>query len=207
MENRLDQILVVDLEATCWPGDPPPGQQSEIIEIGVCTLDVHSLEHLQARSILVRPVRSQVSDYCTALTTLTPADVARGVSLREACRILREEHAAGERSWASFGDYDRKKLERECRAKRVAYPFGDTHLNVKNLFALVHRLDHEVELDTVLSLLGWAMEGTYHRGDADAWNIARVLAHLLGQARAGAQGSATGRAQDLGPEDHHPSSR
>ena len=183
MENRLDQILVIDLESTCWSGEPPAGQQSEIIEIGLCTLDVHSLQRLETRSILVRPERSQVSEYCTSLTTLTPADVARGTSLREACRILREEYAAEERLWASFGDYDRKKFERECNAKEVAYPFGDAHLNVKNLFAVVYRLHHEVELDQVLSILGWRMEGTYHRGDADAWNIARVLGHILQRAR------------------------
>lgn len=183
MENKLDQIIVIDLEASCWPGDPPPGQRSEIIEIGLCTLDVQSLRRLETRSILIRPEHSEISDYCTALTTLTPTDVARGISLRDACGILREEYAAEERLWASFGDYDRKKLERECRAKRVAYPFGDTHLNVKNLFAIVHRLPQEVELDQVLGMLGWAMEGTYHRGDADAWNIARVLGHILGRAR------------------------
>lgn len=183
MENRLDQILVVDLEATCWPGDPPPGQQAEIIEIGVCTLDIDSLRRLETRSILVRPEHSQVSEHCTALTTLTAADVARGLSLGEACRILRDEYAAEDRLWASFGDYDRKKLERECHAKGVAYPFGDAHLNVKNLFAVVYRLPQEVELDQVLAILGWPMEGTYHRGDADAWNIARVLAHILERAR------------------------
>jgi len=186
MENRLDQILVVDVESTCWRGKPPPGQQPEIIEIGLCLLDVDSLQRLETRSIIVRPERSEVSEYCTELTTLTPADVAGGVSLREACRILRDEYAADERLWASFGDYDRKKFERECHNKGVAYPFGDTHLNVKNLFAIVHGLSREVELDAVLAILGWQMEGTYHRGDSDAWNIARVLAHILQRARNGA---------------------
>lgn len=192
MENRLDQILVIDLETTCWRGDPPAGQQSEIIEIGLCRLDVDSLQRLDTRSIIVRPEESEVSEFCTELTTLTPVDVARGISLREACRILHEEYAAEERLWASFGDYDRKKLERECRSKAVAYPFGDTHLNVKNLFAVVHRLPQEVELDEVLAMLGWQMEGTYHRGDSDAWNIARVLGHILERARS----TATQRARN-----------
>ncbi len=30
MARKLDQILVVDVEATCWEGQPPPGQESEI---------------------------------------------------------------------------------------------------------------------------------------------------------------------------------
>ncbi len=40
MAKRLDQILVVDLEAIYWPGEPPLGQESEVIEIGLCTLGV-----------------------------------------------------------------------------------------------------------------------------------------------------------------------
>lgn len=34
MARKLDRILVVDVEATCWEGDPPPGQISAIIEKG-----------------------------------------------------------------------------------------------------------------------------------------------------------------------------
>ena len=30
MARNLDRILVMDVEATCWEGDPPPGQISEI---------------------------------------------------------------------------------------------------------------------------------------------------------------------------------
>ena len=43
MARKLDQILVIDVEATCWEGNPPPGQTSEIIEIGLCVLDVPTL--------------------------------------------------------------------------------------------------------------------------------------------------------------------
>ena len=183
MENRLDSILVIDIEATCWAGEPPPGQQSEIIEIGICLLDVDTLQRTARASLIVRPELSTVSDHCTELTTLTQADVDAGMSLRQACHILQEEYHSSERLWASYGDYDRKKFERECRARGVAYPFGDAHLNVKNLYAIVHQLPREVALDLAFNLLGWPLEGTYHRGDADAWNIARLLGHMLARAR------------------------
>jgi len=29
MARKLDRMLVVDVEATCWEGDPPPGQISK----------------------------------------------------------------------------------------------------------------------------------------------------------------------------------
>jgi inhibitor of KinA sporulation pathway (predicted exonuclease) len=184
MENRLDSILVIDIESTCWAGEPPPDQRSEIIEVGLCLLDVATARRTSRASLIVRPESSTVSEHCRALTTLTQADVKAGMSLREACHILREEYHSSERLWASYGDYDRKKFERECRDKGIAYPFGDAHLNVKNLFAIVHRLPREVELVQAMNLLGWTLEGTYHRGDADAWNIARLLGDMLSRTRA-----------------------
>jgi inhibitor of KinA sporulation pathway (predicted exonuclease) len=107
MARRLDRILVVDVESTCWEDEPLAGQMSEIIEIGLCVVDVAALERVERRSILVRPACSTVSAYCTQLTTLTQADVDAGVPLTEACRVLADEYRSRERPFASFGDYDR----------------------------------------------------------------------------------------------------
>lgn len=71
MAKRLDQMLVIDVEATCWEHGPPVGEESEIIELGLCPLDLATGERLHTRSILVRPERSTVSAVCTQLTTLT----------------------------------------------------------------------------------------------------------------------------------------
>jgi inhibitor of KinA sporulation pathway (predicted exonuclease) len=183
MAKKLDQILVVDLEATCWPGDPPEGQESDIIEIGLCALDVATGYRLEKASIVVRPERSTISEYCTALTTLTQEEVNQGISFREACSLLRTRYASRERLWASFGDYDRLMFERESKTHGVEYPFGKGHINVKSLFAVVQGLDQELPLDEAMEWLGFALEGHHHRGEDDAWNIARILGHILLQAR------------------------
>src|SRR5689334_6339207 len=75
MAKLFDQVLVIDIESTCWQGPPPRGQLSEIIEIGLCAVDLRTLERLEKRSIMVKPVRSRVSEFCTSLTTLTNDDV------------------------------------------------------------------------------------------------------------------------------------
>ncbi len=72
MARSLDVILVVDLESTCWKGSPPPDQTSEIIEIGLCTIDLNTLTRTEKRSFLVKPVQSEISDFCSELTTLIP---------------------------------------------------------------------------------------------------------------------------------------
>ncbi len=179
MTKLLDRIIVVDVEATCWEGAPPPGEVSEIIEIGICPLDVAAGRPLERRSLLVRPEQSRVSPFCTALTTLTQAQVDAGMSFGDACAILAEEYGSRDRAWASYGEYDRAQFERQCRAQGIAYPFGPTHLNVKTLVAIALALPREVGMARALALLGLPLEGTHHRGSDDAWNIARILATLF----------------------------
>lgn len=55
MAKTLDKILVVDVEAKCWDGSTPDGMENDIIEIGVCLLDVHTGELSANRGILVTP--------------------------------------------------------------------------------------------------------------------------------------------------------
>ena len=179
MAKLLDQLLVIDVEATCWEGATPAGQENEIIEIGVCTIDVRQRRRVERESILVRPQRSQVSAFCTQLTTLTQADVDQGIPFAEACQLLRKKYQCDRRTWASYGDYDRNQFDRQCRSFGVKYPFSTTHLNVKNLFALCRGLGHEVGMSAALEILSLPLEGTHHRGGDDAWNIAAVLLALL----------------------------
>ena len=72
MAKLLDKIVVVDIEATCWEGKLPEGMISDIIEVGVCLLDVETGEITDNRGILVKPERSTISPFCTELTTITP---------------------------------------------------------------------------------------------------------------------------------------
>lgn len=183
MAARLDKIVVVDVESTCWEGYPPPGEISEIIEIGVCTVDSTTLQRADRRCILVQPQRSRVGSFCTRLTTLTQEQVDRGVPLAEGIRILMEEYLSHERLLASWGDYDRNQFQRNCRTFDLTYPFGPTHLNVKNLFALSLGLGKEVDIDEAFARYGLPLEGVHHRGVDDAWNIAHVLTLLLKRLR------------------------
>ena len=135
MARSLDVILVVDVESTCWEGAPPPGQASEIIEVGLCPLNLRTLERTEKRSILVKPVQSKISEFCTNLTTLTPDMFAEAGSLADAVKVLKKQFDSKDRLWASWGDYDRRQFERVCKDQNVGYPFGPSHLNVKSLFA------------------------------------------------------------------------
>lgn len=179
MAKSLDTILVIDIESTCWDGEPPNDETTEIIEVGLCTVDVKSLTRRKKRSILIKPIQSQISNYCTQLTTLTPDMFHDAGSLEDATRILRNELQSKNRLWASWGDYDRRQFERACAKQNVDYPFGPSHLNVKSLFAVTTGSNREMGLDAAFRHLNLTMEGTHHRGDDDAWNIADILYRLL----------------------------
>ncbi|HEY9649490.1 MAG TPA: 3'-5' exonuclease [Coleofasciculaceae cyanobacterium] len=183
MAKRLDQILVIDIESTCWETAIPDGQKSEIIEIGICTLDIASGQRLGKDGILVKPEQSQVSEFCTQLTTLTQEQVEGGIPFDQACSLLKKNYLSKERVWASYGDYDRRQFERQCQSLNISYPFGTRHLNVKTLLAMIYALPQEVGMEKALELLNLPLEGTHHRGVDDAWNIAGILSKLLLRAR------------------------
>lgn len=172
-------LNVVDVEATCWDGDPPPGQHNEIIEIGLTVVDLAAGRRLGRHGILVRPRRSRVSPFCTELTGLTQAEVDTGLTFAQACRLLATEHEAGVRPWASWGDYDRHQFTRQCGATGVEYPFGARHTNAKLVFTESHGLRKRPGMAGALTIAGLELEGRHHRGEDDAWNIAALVLHLV----------------------------
>ena len=141
MPKKLDHIVVIDLEATCWDGPPTAGETSEIIEIGLCPLELSTGRRLAKRSILLKPTRSRVSEFCTRLTTLTPQQVSAGITFTESCEILRRDYQSRDRVWASFGDYDRTMFQQQCQA--TGFRTRSAQLNVKTLFAVARGLPHE----------------------------------------------------------------
>jgi inhibitor of KinA sporulation pathway (predicted exonuclease) len=184
LAGKLDKIIVVDIEATCWEGNRvPKGMEKEIIEIGICLLDTRSGERSDKEAILVRPERSTVSRFCTQLTTLTQEQVDGGIKFAKALRHIKKKYRTKDRAWASYGDFDRKQFRRQCESFGLPYPFGPTHLNVKTLFALFFGLPHEVGLPHALRELDLALEGTHHRGVDDAWNTAAILERILSNGR------------------------
>ena len=179
MDPANTLLNVVDVEATCWDGQPPAGAVNEIIEIGLTVVDLAARERIAKHRILVRPRRSRVSEFCTELTGLTQAEVDTGVEFAEACRILTAEHRADSRPWASWGDYDRKQFERQCKATGTRYPFGSRHTNVKLRFTEARVLKRRPGMAEALDIAGLPLEGRHHSGADDAWNIAALVLGLV----------------------------
>lgn len=188
MPRLLDpQVLVIDVESTCWEEPEKPGRNefSEIIEIGIAVVDIKKMMIVQNDSIMVRPQSSRISKFCTQLTTLTQEQVDKGITFQEAMKKLQKDYESADRTFVSWGDYDRKMFERNCKDYSVKYPFGPRHMNLKNAFTMLHGLDREPGMDGALDHLGLKLIGTHHRGVDDAKNIAQIFIETLGRFRHG----------------------
>jgi inhibitor of KinA sporulation pathway (predicted exonuclease) len=180
MSEKREHMLVVDLEATCWRGHPPKGMMHEIIEIGLVVLDSGTKEILDRDSLIIKPEYSEISTFCTELTTLTPEFVdSHGIKFSEACEILKEKYRSHKRIWGSWGNYDRNQMHKDCHNKNVKYPFSDLHYNLKPLFSFAMGINRELGVSSALEYMEMPFEGTQHRGVDDAVNIGRLVEKMF----------------------------
>lgn len=171
-----NKVVVIDLEATCWKGKAPENEINEIIEIGICELDVSTGDINKVKSVLVQPVTSKISQFCTELTTITQELIdTEGTSLKEAFEYIQQNYDLDNCTWASYGYYDYNMLEKESKHKGLRNLFSKNHINVKKLFQEKFKLKDGVGMAKALQMLNIPLEGTHHRGVDDAKNIAKIL--------------------------------
>jgi inhibitor of KinA sporulation pathway (predicted exonuclease) len=174
--KHTDKIIIIDLEATCWQGPVPEGQENEIIEIGLAVLDTADGSISKNQGILIWPQRSKVSPFCTELTTITQDLLDKnGISFEDAIDKLVEEYNPDLYTWASYGQYDLNMLRKQCKSFGAPYPMGEGHINVKTWFPEQYGLQKPTGMNGALHMLNIPLEGTHHRGVDDAKNIAKIL--------------------------------
>ncbi len=180
-QKRLfDGILVVDLEATCWEKQPPEGQFNDIIEIGICCIDILTKQVYPPRSQYVIPTTSQLSDFCIGLTKITQEQLdLYGRPFPQVCHSVMENYKSRNRAWVSWGNYDRTQTQRQCLRENVPFPFGDTHWNMKDLYTIKNGLSTGIGLQAALNKEKMEFIGQPHSGRDDAYNVARLFTKLV----------------------------
>lgn len=183
MGTKLDKVVVIDLEATCWDTNKgeevPEGCRREIIEIGIVLLNMETGKIELSDSIVVKPTQSWVSPYCTQLTGWTQEAVNKGIPFDNALNILKKKYGIKNRVWCSWGDYDRSQFQKQCGWDDIKYPFSLTHINVKTLHGLMKGLSKGIGLGKAIAGYGWEFEGRAHNGLDDAKNVAKIFYKLM----------------------------
>lgn len=179
-----DYIIVVDLEALCWKGKPL--SFPEIIEIGVCKLNTETLGIHQKTSYLIKPQFGTVSDFCTELTTITQEMLDKdGIPFADAVNRLRKDFGTRNRQWASFGEFDKIRFKQQCQLFDIDYPFSDMHRNVKDEYQMMRKWTKGKSVKYICDELNIPFEGTFHRGDDDAFHIAKIMKAMIEMQRCG----------------------
>lgn len=174
---KSDKVIVVDLETTCSKGQFE-SFQNEIIEIGMCVVDMKKMIVEKNVSLYVKPQRSEVTDFCTQLTGITPEDVKDGLPLAEAADLLIKEFQSNEYMWASWGDFDRLIVNREAKHYKARFPFNRQHLNLKAMFGVIYGTDELLSLDAAAKFSNQPFQGEHHRGVDDARTAATLLINM-----------------------------
>lgn len=180
--SRDKKILVVDLECSCWMGRPPMGMRQEVIEIGLCVVNVAGKSIIHRQNIIVRPANSDISGFCTEITGLTNEVVnsADAVPFKLAHKMVRdmsEQHQAS--IMASWGPNDRGYMKSDCEFHGMDYPFPDEGMNVQKAFRKAMKMKHDMSVNKAIELLGLQFEGKQHRAGDDAYNTAVILSHII----------------------------
>lgn len=171
---RKDRILIIDFELTCWEGDPPLGQQPEIIEIGLVEVDIASLTIIRSHSYLVRPELSEVSDYCERLTGHSAAKLRKqGQTLNSVAAQLVKKMGSSSKAWFAWGS-DRQAIMRDCQAKSVENPFSEAFHDLGQQFTFMAGANSAIGLTKAMRMMGLEREGRVHSGVDDALDTARA---------------------------------
>ncbi len=176
------QLVVFDLEATCWEPEEP--ERVEILEIGAVKLKAvpgcGEGEAAAEFSEVVRPVVTPaLSAFCLGLIPIGQADADAADPFPAVFgRFL--EWIGDEAFWlGSWGSFDRTQLQAECKRHGLALPPGFAgYLDLRREFA---RWKHvrPPGLRAALEQSGLAVEGTQHRALDDARNLTRLARTLL----------------------------
>ena len=173
-------IVVIDLEATCWKNDRQP-ERMEIIEIGAVKLDGKSLKIIDEFSSFVRPIDNPIlSDFCRELTSIRQCDVDKAEDFNTVFARFLEWIGEASYQIVSWGEYDLKQLTRDCKRHGISFPnkFRNKHINIKQLFAKQRGI-RPCGLGQAIRMVGLIFEGTHHRAIYDARNIMRIAQLIL----------------------------
>ncbi len=182
MTFNCDRIVIFDLEATCWEGRENFHKYREVIALGACILDLKTLEISSKFNVVCKPIRSEISDYCTRITGITKEQAENGEDFGDMCKSVMKELNSKSIPCAAWGNDD-EKMYSECREKQCRYPFSNEYLNISLLYSLVMGKPYNNGLERSLAELGIKFVGEKHDPFWDAYNAAIVLKHIVEKCR------------------------
>lgn len=179
MSIDTTRIIVAAVKSTCWK-DKPNHKNSEVIEFGACLLDIKTDNIEYKIETLVQPKFSRIARYCTERTGISQYEVEeKGMPFLEMCALIKEKFDTTKYAWASYGDFARMLIQRQCSKLGIWSPLGKTYINIKYLFALANRFEEQVGLFKALEITNLKFMGEQQRALDESINAAHLLYRTL----------------------------
>jgi inhibitor of KinA sporulation pathway (predicted exonuclease) len=77
--------------------------------------------------------------------------------------------------------YDKNQLSKDCQLHNLDDTWIINHINIKQRHAKIRKLDKPCGMEIALTMEGFQLEGTHHRGIDDARNIAKIFLKYFDQ--------------------------
>jgi 3'-5' exoribonuclease 1 len=167
--------IIVDLEATCWEGWDK--SQNETIEIGAIKIN-EKKEFVSEFSYFIKPLKHPVlSDFCKKLTSIKQEDVDNAPHFDEVIEKFKSwiGHGTEDYLLCSWGFYDKKQFESDCRIFGLDESWLTKHISLKHQHGQIRKLQRAIGMKNALEFEGLKLEGTHHRGIDDARNIGKIF--------------------------------
>jgi 3'-5' exoribonuclease 1 len=172
-------FIIVDLEATCWE-NIRSYDRMEIIEIGATKMPGPDSEPTEEFVEFIKPVAEPIlSHFCADLTTIKQSDVDAADSFPIVFRRFLDWIGNDHFFLCSWGQYDQSQFIIDCNRHDIEFPETfHNHINLKREFAKMFSVK-SCGMSRALTIAGFSLDGTHHRGIDDARNIAKLARIIL----------------------------
>jgi len=169
------KYIIVDLEATCWENKDHKNIH-EIIEIGAVFINEDKEIESEFNAFIKPSVNPILSTFCTELTSITQNNVDGAETFDKVIdRFKAWININEDFILCSWGFYDRRQFEADCKLHNVKADWLKKHISLKHQYADIKKLSRPVGMGGALKMEKLKLDGIHHRGIDDAKNIAKIF--------------------------------
>jgi len=182
-KNIHDRINIVDVEATCWEFNDAKKKHHEIIEIGICVINIETMEIERSVGIYVKNRETEISEFCKGITGITQEKIdVEGIEIEEAIGIMRNDFGSHRRPMGCWGGFDKWIFDDACKRNGIVdYPFKNW-INIKEMFMVAYGRN-KCGMKKAMNIMNFEFEGVQHCGKDDAFNTAKVFIMMMKKIR------------------------
>ena len=168
--------ILYDLEATCWLGRPPVGN-NEIIEIGAYKVNGYG-EVVGIFSEYVKPVHNPtLSGFCKKLTSIQQHNVDTAYKFDRIIEEFMEWFGYDDDEYylISWGENDKQLFRQDCELYNIEHSWLKNCVNLKPSYQILTGMNKQIGLKKAIEREEIDFEGQQHRAINDAFNLTKLF--------------------------------